>query len=554
MPDSALPTLLDAYGREIQLSEEKEEEQSYPDPLDEYWYQPIPGRFGESSKGKLSLAETIPAVVAGFDAIAKTFASLPGSIYRKKGERNVVDTSHPIHRIIHQKPNRLMDRVRFWKLEERSRLLYGNFYAVKGFDGNGILRELIPIHPSKVTTHITPEFEVVYEIHSSDGSEFLGREWLFHTIELSDNGIHGVSVIDAAASAFGLAKVHQEQSLALAENDSRPVGVLQSPSSPLRDQDQVNKLRDSWERIHRGPRRSGRVAVLPFGVEFKPISLSAKDAQALEMMRFSSIDQVCMMLDIPPYRLQNFERATFSNVEQADLFWGKNSLSPRVTAIEAAIDDQLLDNDPEVYSKFNIDAIYRADIKTRYEAHNTSIRGGWRTRYRVQQIEDENPDNDPRLKEYLLPRELATLDQIEAESKANTESSSSSKEEFGKRIKPVLEATLGRLITKEKKAIGRALKKQNFLKECEDFYSKHQKHMESELLSVAMSLGGSSGDVSEFVVNFLESRSDQMIAFAHYSSPEVCFSRIKSWDDEKTLSRLTRNFIEGINYETGNAS
>ena len=172
------------------------------------------------------------------------------------------------------------------------------------------MRELIPVHPDYVNIKASSE-GISYSISTREGIKEFSQDDIFHHIETSDDGIQGRSVIEIAFEAFELASEYIDHNSAIFRNDSRPMGVLQSPNNPLKDKEQTERLRESWEKVHRGAHNSGRVAVLPFGIEFKPISMTARDAQLLELMSFSSIDQIAMMFDVPPYRIQDLEEPLF---------------------------------------------------------------------------------------------------------------------------------------------------------------------------------------------------------------------------------------------------
>ena len=51
----------------------------------------------------------------------------------------------------------------------------------------------------------------------------------------------------------------------------------------------------------------------------------------------------------------------------------------------------IVGDENDVFSKIVLDGLIRADIKSRYEAHNIAVQGGWLTRNEVREIEDRNP-------------------------------------------------------------------------------------------------------------------------------------------------------------------
>ena len=59
-------------------------------------------------------AEGVPAVAACVAVIAETVASLPLNVYRRtdNGGR-ALDTSHPLHRVLHEQSNRVQTAMEF---------------------------------------------------------------------------------------------------------------------------------------------------------------------------------------------------------------------------------------------------------------------------------------------------------------------------------------------------------------------------------------------------------------------------------------------------------
>ena len=467
---------------------------------DPFWWSDDINGMRRSERATPKTIQKIATAYACVDVYGKTMGMLPGSVFKKKagGGKDVV-VRHPLYSVL-RKPNELMDRVQFWQLKERTQILYGNFYAQKIFNQIGELIALHPIHPDIVTVKQVERnnkkiFDIEYIIKTDQGDKVISREDMFHTKEPGEDGLVGRSRVQIVAGSFEMALSLLAQNQSISDNDSRPLGLL-SPEGSIRSDADKNNLKASWEEAHKGPRRAGRVAVVPFGVKYTQLSMSARDAQLIEMLVYFGVDSVNTIFDVPPYRTQDFRRATFSNVEQADLFWAKNSVAPRVVATEAAIEAQLLSEAEreKLFVKFNIDAIFRADIKTRHEAYRYAIQDGWLNRAEIREIEDWDPaDSEHGLDEFLAPSNMMTARAMKKAGEAPPEPSKKDEKPEAEpekdtkseqeALSALLKEPLKRLILKEKRAILKCLKKENWEKESTEFYEKHKKHMHESLLS-----------------------------------------------------------------------
>lgn len=543
------------------MSEEvNKDEQNYPPPTSDFWYGDA-DLFDarRTEKATPRSAQKIATSYACVDAIAKTCAILPPSVYRSKSNgAKDLQVEHALYKVL-RRPNPIHDRFQFWQLKERTQLLYGNFFAQIVRNGFGDIIALYPIHPDFVSVkQIDGEYDFEYQIQTRKGTEFVHRHNMFHTREPGEDGIIGRSRIQIAAEIFQLSLGYLHHNNALIQNDSRPLGLI-IPKAPIKTKEAKDNLIEGWESAHKGPRRAGRVAVVPFEVEYKALSMTARDAQLLELMEFSSIDQINTLWDVPPYRTQDYRRATFNNVEQADINWGKNSISPRVVATEEAIMAQLLDidADPEIFVKFNLNAMFRADIKTRNEAHAISVQNGWMNRQEVRLLEDMDPVEGQGLEEFLVPSNLMAsrgipID-IEAKEKAakepkeepadpapvpdkDPESAADESEELSRKLRP----EILRLVNKEVRALAKILKKGTaWIDESQRFYEKHRAHM-SESLSDFID---SPAAVQRGLKAFGDARADFAQKKLSEGGPNSLISAVLEWKSAGQIDSLIEIFV-----------
>ncbi|EAM0085475.1 phage portal protein, partial [Campylobacter jejuni] len=135
-----------------------------------------------------------------------------------------------------------------------------------------------------------------------------------------------------------------------------------------------------------------------------------KNSQFLESKQFQVIE-IARLFNIPPHKLGDLSRATFSNIEQQETNYMVQTITPLTTKIEQALNRFLLNQNErkEFYFKFNINAILRADSSSRWESYVKALSNGVMSINEVRALEEMNPiDNG---NDHLIPLNLAKIDE-----------------------------------------------------------------------------------------------------------------------------------------------
>lgn len=119
-------------------------------------------------------------------------------------------------------------------------------------------------------------------------------------------------------------------------------GVISPTDKETRfTQDQVDELERHFARRFGGADKAHRWAVLSGGVNATPLGISPKDAEFLGLMRWS-LNDVCRVYQVPPPLVQDFERSTYNNTEQAYKALWTDCLVPEARMLAEEITEQLL--------------------------------------------------------------------------------------------------------------------------------------------------------------------------------------------------------------------
>jgi len=333
--------------------------------------------FGtQTTAGTIVTPETAlghPAILGAVRLLAELTASLPLVVYERTDRGRRRATEHPVYQLLHEAPNDTMTPFTFKETLVLHLLLFGNAYALVVRSG-GRPVALWPLHPTRV--HLDDQDGVfTYKVSSPGGVEQYPPEDIVHVPILAPDGVRGQSPVTLAREAIGAALAAEEHAALYFANGAQPSGVLVHPGqlSP----EAAQRLRESWRAAHGGRNRGG-TAVLEGGMEYKPISNTAKDAQLIEARQFA-MRLLAAAMRIPPHLLDPSARGTYQNVETQTLEFLTFSLQPLLTRFEEAFTRRLFTAQERrrYYAEFLVDGLLRADTRTRYEAYKTAIQAGF---------------------------------------------------------------------------------------------------------------------------------------------------------------------------------
>lgn len=332
----------------------------------------------------------VAAVSSAMGILSESIAQLPLNVYRRIERGKERADKHPLWRVLHIQPNSFQDSFQFRELMQLHLLGYGNCFAFKNFV-RGELRELLPIHPSRVQIEQDERMRVIYTITLPDGSQLdFGRDRIFHIKDRGLDAVIGMSRVQTGRDSIGLALGQEQHAAQLFGNGARPSGIL-STDRPLKAE-QMAAIRESWTAAHGGDNAMG-TAVLDNGFSWSALTMTSTDAQFIENRKLQ-IAEVSRIFRVPPHMLGDLDRATFSNIEQQNIEFLVYSLMSWLKRWESAINTQLLmpNERDEYFAEFVVEGFLRGDTKTRYEAYEIALRDGWLNRNQVREKENLNAD------------------------------------------------------------------------------------------------------------------------------------------------------------------
>lgn len=351
-----------------------------------------------------------PAYFAGIRNLAEDLATLPLLIYRRlDARRRTRDPDHPLYPILHELPNEETDIVQFIEMMQAWLMMRRNAYAEVVRTGAGRVVALWPIPPRRVTVRRI-EGQLIYTVMLPDGMRdpvtglpfsALARSQILHLKAFALDGVMGTSSISLHQESIGLALALERYGAAFFGNDATPGGVYEHPGK-LTDEAYA-RMKPDLEDPHRGLANAHRVALLEEGLKFHETSTPNDKAQFIESQRHST-EQMARLNRIPPHMIQDLSHATFSNIEHQSIDYVTYSIRPWAVRWEKGILTQLMlpAERRTHYAEFLLDALLRADSKTRAETLNVQRQSGVINADEWRELENMNPIEDGSGQVYLV--------------------------------------------------------------------------------------------------------------------------------------------------------
>lgn len=336
-------------------------------------------------------AMRVAAVYACVRAVSEDMAKLPLITYRRLERGKERATDYWLTDLLDE-PNPFQTGFEFRELMQAHVELCGNAYALKTVVGEKT-RELLPVDPTRVKVSQLPGWKLAYELTNADGTTSpVPAERMFHLRGLSlDGGLTGVSPIEYQRETIGLAISQVKHGARLFRNGAMVGGVLEKPEGML-SKEAAQRLKESFDEKYSGVDNAGKTILLEEGVKFSKIGLSAIDAQWIESRKFSR-SEIAGMFRIPPHKVMDLDRSTYSNIEQQGREYVTDTLHARFTRWEKAIRKNLIPKaDRKRYFVEHLaDALMRGDSAARGDFYAKMFALGAFSPNDILELENRNP-------------------------------------------------------------------------------------------------------------------------------------------------------------------
>lgn len=349
-----------------------------------------------SYRGRNALKEA--TIFACIRILADAVGKLPIKIYQdKEGKQSA--SSHYLAPLLKNRPNPWMSSRDFFKCLEVQRNTFGNAYAWIDFASTGRkagqVQGIYPLDSSRMKIYVDNagllpgQGSLWYVYTGPDGKEYkLRPDEVLHFKGLTFDGIVGMTPLEQLKSTIenaGAASQYLNNSF---KTGLQTKGIIHyvGDLSP----EAQKTFRKKFESMASGLKNANRVSLLPIGYQFQPLSLTMADAQFIENTQLT-IKQIAAAFGVKNHQLNDLDRATHTNISEQQREFYIDTLMDILTGYEQEMTYKLFTRkelDEGYYIKFNVNAILRADPKTRYEGYRIAIQSGFLTANEVRALEE----------------------------------------------------------------------------------------------------------------------------------------------------------------------
>lgn len=351
-------------------------------------------------------ALTSNAVLACLIVRAETFASLPVHVYKSSGDSREA-VPDPLGDIISAFANPLMTSTELWRWKQLTEDIRGRaHFWVERQGGSPIA--FWPMTNREIQMRYDPvSREAVYK-YGGDSiipkGEYSGRDVLHFRGPLVKDAWDGTSLVDQAKTAIGLTVSSERFYDRLLGNGNHFPGHLETDTS-LKKED-ITALAEQFKLLA-GVEHAGELRIFDRGLKYVQNAMSIKDAD-LTAQQTWYLQEICRIFRVPPSLVQDWSRSTYTNSEQADLWFAKHTILPIAINTEKTLNRLFVRrNVTDRFVKFELDGLLRGDYQTRAEGYSTLINCGVLAPNEARKLEDLNPYEGG--EEYLRPLNMASV-------------------------------------------------------------------------------------------------------------------------------------------------
>lgn len=296
--------------------------------------------------------------------------------------------NHPVAKVL-RRPNPHMSGINFRRAMIASLELHGNAYAIiRERDKRG--------YPTRIDFADATQMSVVVGNEGvyyayGEGEDLIPSRDVIHFKGYAPDGIEGKSPIQLHRDMIENSINATRFSKNLYKNDLRSTAVFSlegelSPEAYDRTKTQLQEM------YRKASARADVPLVLEGGTKVNSLTITPEDAQFIAT-KLQNIDEIAAIFRVPPHKVGDWTRGTYSNNTQANLEYFTDCVRPLLEMIEEELSQKLFleaEQDSH-YIKFNFKGLLRTDINSQINNYRTMHNIGVLSPNEIREMEDLAP-------------------------------------------------------------------------------------------------------------------------------------------------------------------
>lgn len=321
----------------------------------------------------------LSAVYRCIAVISDAVASLPFEPYKSTAEGNKqVAFNHITYDILNTSPNPIHSRFTFIKLMVSNVLMFGNAFAYIERDSNGNAIKLRFLQPTLVSVLTNIEQTTIAYKHPlvNDGQS-IAPENMIHLLNFTYDGFRGVSTLQHAINTTDSARAADLHAKGFFSGGANLSGLLKVGGGL--DDGQAAEIQAKWRATLNTEtgNPNGIVVVEGDDISFQAVSVNPRDAQMLESRQFSVVE-ICRFFGVSPTKAFDLTASTSNNIEQSNLSFLTDTLTPLIEKIENEFNRKLFrPSERRRFSvQFDVTSLLRGDLASQSEYYSKMFQIG----------------------------------------------------------------------------------------------------------------------------------------------------------------------------------
>lgn len=338
----------------------------------------------------------IEEVLTCVKIISETIASMPLSLKQKVGNQIVSANDHPVSKLLRRMPNPYTTayQLKQWLVIDYLTANFGVAVITRDKDGvvNGIWQQ--NAKDVKPERNETTNYDLFYNVNlSSVGNVAFNHKNMLTIVNFNNAGVVGNNITELAQGTLQTSSATLKYAQDFFQQGIAPDGFIEWSDSVTADRETTeivrNELKADLQAKYSGTGKFHQALLLPNGAKWVQVQTSLADAQAVETRRFNR-QIIASIFRVVPFLMG--ENGGSGSEEQWQSFI-KNIL-PILVNFESSLNSKLLsdeEQDAGYYFKFNVDALERGNLSSRFSAYATALNNGIMTINEVRRKEDLPP-------------------------------------------------------------------------------------------------------------------------------------------------------------------
>lgn len=301
--------------------------------------------------------------------IAEKVASTELQLFKvlnSRGDTKQVEAS-PILDLLYR-PNPFQTKTEFWETTIINLKCTGDAYWLKIRNKSGKVVELWNMRPDFVTLTSHPEdFIKEYKFQKLDGTTvILAKQDVIHFKYPNPlDQYFGLSPIQSVSRRVQTEEFASRYQRDFFINSARPDALIKNKSGTLSAQ-QTDDLREGWNKKYKGLNNSSKVAILHGDLEYQQISLSQREMDYIESMKFTR-DDILAAFKVPKPIVAIVDDVNRANSETAMFIFLSETIKPEIQRIVEKINEEMVYDDfgDEFFISFKDPTPENRDLKLR---------------------------------------------------------------------------------------------------------------------------------------------------------------------------------------------